>query len=88
MSFDVDRPYRINPQVTIRQESFGGIAYHHGNRRLMFLKSQELVDVLDHLDGHESANRAVDSVTSAPGVAATLIKALASLESSGVIDVR
>ncbi len=88
MGFDVDRPYRINPQVTIRPESFGGIAYHHGNRRLLFLKSKELVDVLDHLESHESVTGAVDSVTSVPGAVASLITALASLESSGVIDAR
>ncbi|NOX23839.1 MAG: mycofactocin biosynthesis chaperone MftB [Actinobacteria bacterium] len=88
MVFDVDRPYRINPQVAIRPESFGGIAYHHGNRRLLFLKSKTLVDVLDHLDGHESITGAVDSVTSTPRVAASLITALASLESSGIIDAR
>lgn len=88
MALDTERPYRVNPQVTIRAESFGAIAYHHGNRRLVFLKSNGLVDVLAHLDDHESVTEAVDAVTSTPRVAATLIKALAALESSGVIDAR
>jgi len=88
MALDAKRPYRVNPQVTIRSEPFGAIAYHHGNRRLLFLKSKRLVDVLDHLDGHESINAAVGAVTSTPRMAATLIKALTDLESSGVIDAR
>ncbi len=88
MALDAECPYRVNPQVSIRAESFGGIAYHHGNRRLLFLKSKRLVDVLDHLDGYESLTGAVDAVTSAPRVAEVLIEALAKLESSGVIDAR
>ena len=88
MTLDAERPYRVNPRVAIRPESFGGIAYHYENRRLVFLKSNHLVEVLERLDDHESVIEAVQAVTAAPEVAERLIAALATLESSGVIDAR
>jgi len=88
MMLDAERPYRVNPRVAIRPESFGGIAYHYENRRLVFLKSKRLVEVLETLDEHPSVADAVRSVTAVPEVAERLIAALATLESSGVIDAR
>lgn len=88
MPFDATLPYRVHPQVAIRPEPFGAIAYHYGNRRLLFLKSERLVQVLDCLESHRSAEEAVAAVTTAPKMAAALIKALGDLESSGVVDAR
>ena len=47
--FDLDRPWRLNPQVSLRPESFGALAYHFGTRRLSFLKSRELLGVVEGL---------------------------------------
>lgn len=46
---DLDRPFRLHPQVALRPESFGALAYHYGTRRLSFLKSRLLLDVVERL---------------------------------------
>ncbi len=45
----MERAWRLNPQVALRDESFGALAYHYGNRRLVFLKSWTLVDLVSSL---------------------------------------
>jgi putative mycofactocin binding protein MftB len=47
--FDTSAPWRMSPQVSLRGEQFGALAYHHGNRRLVFLKSPELVALVERL---------------------------------------
>ena len=41
--------YEKHPRVAIRHERFGGLAYHYDHRRLVFLKSAALVDVVESL---------------------------------------
>ena len=38
MPFDGDARWRLHPRVALRPEPFGALAYHYGNRRLIFLK--------------------------------------------------
>jgi mycofactocin biosynthesis protein MftB len=38
--------YALHPQVGLRQERFGALAYHYGNRRLTFLNDDTLVAVV------------------------------------------
>jgi len=47
---ELSGPWRLSPQVALRPESFGALAYHFGNRRLSFLKSRELLDVVERLE--------------------------------------
>ncbi|HEX4751916.1 MAG TPA: mycofactocin biosynthesis chaperone MftB [Solirubrobacterales bacterium] len=42
--------WRLHPQVALRPERFGALAYHFGTRRLSFLKSPRLLDVVRGLD--------------------------------------
>lgn len=42
--------WRLNPQVALRPESFGALAYHFGTRRLSFLKSRSLLEVVRRLE--------------------------------------
>lgn len=35
--------YTLHPQVGLRAERFGALAYHYGNRRLTFLNDDRLV---------------------------------------------
>ena len=44
--FDLDAAWRLTPQVSIRPERFGALLYHFGTRRLSFLKSPALLDVV------------------------------------------
>lgn len=43
-------PWRLHPQVALRPERFGALAYHFGSRRLSFLKSRRLLEVVRALD--------------------------------------
>jgi putative mycofactocin binding protein MftB len=84
----LDRPYELHPQVSIRPEPFGALAYHFGNRRLSFLRSPEIVGVVTTLADHESV---ADALTAA-GVDTrrwpSFQNALAALESSEMIRAR
>ena len=51
-AFDPDRPYRRSPSVALRPESFGALVYHFGTRKLSFLKTPELVEVVTGLERH------------------------------------
>ncbi len=42
--------WRLNPEVALRPESFGALAYHFGSRRLSFLKSRSLLEVVQRLE--------------------------------------
>ena len=59
--FDASAPWSLSPQVSLRDEAFGALAYHHGNRRLVFLKSRELVDLVRRLEDFESAECAIET---------------------------
>ena len=48
-AFDPERPARLAAQVALRPEPFGALAYHYGTRRLVFVKSPVLVQVLEDL---------------------------------------
>ena len=54
--------YRLSPRVGLRPEPFGALAYHFDTRRLVFLKSPDLVDLVHSLDAHPSADAAIDAV--------------------------
>ena len=60
--FTSGRPWRLHPQVALRDESFGALAYHYGNRRLVFLKSRTLVDLVTGLHEYPSADDALDAL--------------------------
>ncbi len=59
MTFDPTRAWSLNPQVSIRPEPFGALAYHFGTRRLSFLKSPELRDLVISLEEHPTAREAI-----------------------------
>lgn len=62
MHFDAERAYRLNPDVALRPEPFGALAYHFGNRRLTFLKSAGMVEVVRALENHPSARATLRSL--------------------------
>jgi mycofactocin biosynthesis protein MftB len=83
--FDPDRPWRVHPQVALRDESFGALAYHFGTRRLLFLKSRPLVELVSSLDQFESATAAIAALVP-ENERAQYTRALARLAKSEVID--
>ena len=60
-ALDPDRPYALHPQVALRPEPFGALAYHYGNRRLVFLKSPAMVALVRSLADHPSLAAALDA---------------------------
>jgi putative mycofactocin binding protein MftB len=83
--FAVERAWRLSPQVALRDESFGALAYHYGNRRLVFLKSRTLVALVSALGEYASASAAIEACV--PEESRSLYeRALARLAASGVID--
>ena len=86
MSFDVDAPHRLSPRVGLRPEPFGALAYHYDTRRLVFLKSNALVDLVRALEHHPSARAAVDALVADTARRPSHLTALATLAESGVVE--
>jgi putative mycofactocin binding protein MftB len=85
---DSAAPYELHPQVALRPEPFGALAYHYGNRRLTFVRASELVDVLRALRDHASVDDALAASDVAPSRWPAFRTALASLAESEVIRAR
>jgi len=86
-AFSPERAWRLNPQVALRDESFGALAYHYGNRRLVFLKSRRLVALVSSLAEYPSASDAIAACVPAAS-RPSYERALARLAASEVIDAR
>ena len=50
--------WELDPQVALRPEPFGALAYHFGTRRLSFLKSPELFAAVRSLASSATAREA------------------------------
>ena len=81
----LDRAWRIAPQVALRPEPFGALVYHFGTRRLTFLKSRLLLDVVRALDEHASAGEACDAAGVPPAERPQYERALSTLVDAGMI---
>lgn len=82
---DLDVGYELDPQVALRPEPFGALAYHYGNRRLSFLRSPDMVSVVRALGDHGSAGAALRACAIDESRWPSFITALATLEESHVI---
>jgi mycofactocin biosynthesis protein MftB len=83
-AFRADLAYEKHPRVAIRAEQFGGLAYHYDSRRLVFLKSPALVDVVESLGEFPSAAGAL-AARATPAQAPAIAAALPRLLAAGVI---
>ncbi|MCW2969674.1 MAG: mftB [Solirubrobacterales bacterium] len=86
--FDLDGAWRLDPQVALRPEPFGALAYHFGTRRLSFLKSRVLVDVVVALADRSSARQACREAGVGERELERYGRALATLAESGMIAPR
>jgi putative mycofactocin binding protein MftB len=75
--------YRLDPQVALRPEPFGALAYHYGSRRLTFLRTTLLAEVVRDLGDHDSVEDALLVVPA--GQRDSYRRALAALEESRFI---
>ena len=81
----LDRGWRVAPQVALRPEPFGALVYHFGTRRLTFLKSRLLLDLVSSLDRHDTARGACEAVGVQPAELPRYECALESLAEAGMI---
>ena len=80
--------WRLHPQVALRPERFGALAYHFGTRRLSFLKSRKLLTVVQGLGEHPSGRHACLAAGVTDAELPSYERALATLADSGMITAR
>jgi mycofactocin biosynthesis protein MftB len=81
----LDRKLVLDPQVALRPEPFGALAYHYGNRRLVFLKHPDVVRVVHALADHESVADTLRACDIPASRWPSFVSALESLLSSEVL---
>ena len=77
----------LNPQVAIRPEPFGALAYHYGNRRLVFLRHPDVVRVVTSLSDHPTLKAALSANGIDPARWPSFVKAIDSLTASEIVNV-
>jgi mycofactocin biosynthesis protein MftB len=77
--------WRLNPQVALRPERFGALAYHFGTRRLSFLKSRRLLEVVEGLEGAADPTAACRAAGVPDAELPHYRRALATLADTGMI---
>jgi len=85
---DLDRPWQLHPQVSVRPERFGALLYHFGTRRLSFLKSPALLTVVRELGDAPSAREACRRAGLTEAELPAYAAALQTLASSRMIQER
>jgi mycofactocin biosynthesis protein MftB len=84
----LNQALELHPQVALRPEPFGALAYHYGNRRLVFLKHPDMVRVAQQLAQHPSLSATLQACDVAPARWANFATAFESLKSSEIVRER
>lgn len=79
------RALELHPQVALRPEPFGALAYHYGNRRLVFLQHQDMVAVARALADHPSLAATLEACGIAERRWPSFVKAVENLMKSEII---
>ncbi len=77
--------YELHPHVALRRESFGALAYHYDNRKLTFLRSLDLVELISSLGDHGSLLEAIQCQSIPQERWPAFLKALCELQRCEVI---
>lgn len=85
MAIDLDRGWRLHPQVAVRPEPFGALLYHFGTRKLSFLKNSVILAVVQSLADHETLRAALSANGLEAGTERPYIQALEVLASSNMV---
>ena len=83
-----DRSLELHPQVALRPEPFGALAYHYDTRRLVFLKHPDVVRVVRALGDHPTVAEAFDACQIDPSRRPAFERALTSLLDSEMLHDR
>ena len=87
-SVGLETALELHPQVALRPEPFGALAYHYGNRRLVFLKHVDMVAVARNLSSHPSLQATLEACGIAPARWPSFASAFQSLQSSEIVRER
>jgi len=82
---DLAGGWHLAPQVALRPEPFGALAYHFGTRRLSFLKNLTLLEVVRGLEDAPSAAAACVAAGVPEAELPRYARALGTLASTGMI---
>ena len=88
MPVALDSALELHPQVAVRPEPFGALAYHYGNRRLIFLKHPDVVAVVSRLGEHDSLEATLSACRVDASRWPSFVTALSSLEKSEIVRER
>ncbi|HSB86086.1 MAG TPA: mycofactocin biosynthesis chaperone MftB [Ilumatobacteraceae bacterium] len=84
----LDTPLELDPQVVLRPEPFGALAYHHRTRRLVFMKHRDVVAVARELGRQPSLGAALRACNVAESRWPSFTEAFASLSKSEIVRER
>jgi putative mycofactocin binding protein MftB len=82
---NLDVPWALHPQVSVRPEPFGALLYHFGTRRLSFLKDRKLLAVVEGLADAPTARAACAAAGVADADLPQFQRALETLASSSML---
>ena len=88
MSVTLDTACELDPRVSLRAEPFGALAYHHVNRKLVFLKHPDVVAVVRDLARHPTLADTLTALGVDPDRWPSFVVAVDSLYSSEFVRVR
>jgi putative mycofactocin binding protein MftB len=88
MTLTLESACEMHPQVALRPEPFGALAYHYGNRRLVFLRHPDIVRVVRNLNQYPSLQAALEGENIEASRWTSFVKAISSLTTSEIIRVR
>lgn len=81
-----DERLTLHPQVALRPEPFGALAYHYGNRKLIFLKHPDVVRVVKSLDGTATVAEALTACDIDESRWPSFVQALTNLQTSEMLQ--
>jgi putative mycofactocin binding protein MftB len=84
----LDTPLELDPQVALRPEPFGALAYHYSTRRLVFMKHRDVVAVANQLAEHPTLAATLQACGIAESRWPSFVKAFATLNESEIVRER
>lgn len=81
----LEEAWALSPSAVLRQEPFGALAYHFGNRRLIFLKRPDLVAVVRALGEQPDVRSALRAGGVPDGNRSAYVDALMQLARADII---
>jgi mycofactocin biosynthesis protein MftB len=88
VGFDADLPWQRARSVALRPEPFGALVYSFSTRKLSFLKSKQLVAVVESLADHPTASATLTACGVSDAQRPAYLKALGDLARSAMLEVR